>query len=413
MEFHMRLRCLSLMCFVALTSVSVTRADDLFSVNAVGSTSTVSSGASSLIGLVTNLTNNTNQFSSLSGQTFNANLTYAGIKNAITIEQGTDASGNKTISFQVPSTGLSKTFDAANGSLSDQLRAYLKSTGLADLAAFQASVNQSSFAGIVDGNPLAMTALLQDAGYQEFALHETPFDLDGKRNTDDGNGHFQSRFWVNGGDVDAGGTSGAYVDLTFAMELHFNDIIALTYTMPFRYQTLHSADIFMGGSILGLPITIIPARGGPITWTVTPAVQGGIGGSQDFVSGGIIYGAQIDSSLSYNLKGFTLTLADNIGYDHGADIEIAGYDFNTEVNQWIFKNGLQLSKAFGNFFIDASGTWTDFLHTAYVPGYFTPEVGVGFRFGRGNSCGLRVGFVGNYGEHYNTTGGNVLLYFSN
>jgi hypothetical protein len=393
--------------------VSTAHADDLFQVNAVGSTSTVSSGSSSLIGLVTNLTNNTNQFSSLSGQTFNANLTYAGIKNAITIEQGTDSSGNKTISFQVPSTGINKTFDAANGSLSDQLKAYLKSSGLADLAAFQASVSQNSFAGIIDGNPLATTALLQDAGYQEFALHETPFDLDGTRSTNDGNGHFESRFWVNGGDVDADGTSGAYVDFTFALELHFNDIIALTYTMPFRYQTLHSADIFMGGSMLGLPITIIPAKGGPVTWTVTPAVQGGIGGSQDFVSGGIIYGAQIDSSLSLNLAGFTLTLANGAGYDHGADIDIAGYNFNTEVNQWIFKNGLQLSKGFGHFFVDASGTWTDFLHAAYVPGYFTPELGVGLRFGHNNSCGLRVGFIGNYGEHYNTTGGNVLLYFSN
>jgi len=409
----MRFRFMTAMGLVLICSGAIARADDLFQVNAVGSTSTVSSGSSSLIGLVTNLTNNTNQFSSLSGQTFNANLTYAGIKNAITLEQGTDANGNKTISFQVPSAGINKIFDAANGSLSTQLKDYLKSSGLADLAAFQASVNQNSFAGIVDGNPLAMTALLQDAGYQEFALHETPFDLDGKRNTNDGNSHFETRYWFNGGDVDAGGTSGAYVDFTLAFELHFNDIIALTYTMPFRYQTLHSADIFMGGSILGLPITIIPAKGGPITWTVTPAVQGGIGGSQDFVSGGIIYGAQIDSSLSWNYKGFTLTLADSAGYDHGADIDIAGYNFNTEVNQWIFKNGLQLSKSFHNFFIDASGTWTDFLHAAYVPGYFTPEVGIGLRFGNNNSCGLRVGFIGNYGEHYNTTGGNVVLYFSN
>ncbi len=407
------MRFLTLLGFFLLAFAPAALAQNLFQVSASSSTTTVNVGSSSLIGLVDNLSNNTQQFAPLDGQSYTANLTYAGIKNALVFKQSTDSSGNQILNFRVPSTGLNETFSSANGSLDSQLRNYLKKDGLADLTAFQAVVDHNSFAGIVDGNPMATTAMLQDAGYQEFALHEVPFDLDGRRVTNDGWGHFVSRYWINSGVLNAGGTSGSYVDFTLALEAHFNEIVALTFTTPFRYQTLHSADIFMGGEIIGLPITVLPARGGPITWTITPAVQGGIGGSQDFVSGGLLYGAQVNSSLSANLAGFTLTLADSAGYDHGASLDISGYNFNTHVNQWLFKNGLQLSKAFGNFFVDASGTWTDFLHTAYVPGYFTPEVGVGFRFGANDSCGIRIGYQGNYGQHYSTTGGNLLLYFTN
>ena len=105
-------------------------------------------------------------------------------------------------------------------------------------------------------------------------------------------------------------------------------------------------------------------------------------------------------------------MADTAGYYHGANLNIAGYHFDSQVNDVLFKNGLQVSKSFGNLFVDASGSWTNFTRDAYVDGYFSPEVGVGFRFGRENNCGLRVGYIGNFGNNYNTNGGNVLLYFA-
>ncbi len=395
---------------ISLGSTIPARAGELFQLDAASSTTTVNAGGSSLINLVDHLSNNTQQFTPLANQAFSANLNYAGIPSAFKFQQSFDSSGNRILSFAVPSVGLHQTFSSANGSLNTQLENYLKKDGLADLTAFQAVVNHDSFAGIVDGNPMAATSLLEDAGYREFALHVSPLDLDGREFSTDG-GHVVSRYWADGGVLDAGGTTGTYVDLTLATEIHFNDFIGLSFTTPLRYQTLKSADIFMGGEVIGLPITIIPAKGGPITWQITPAVQGAAAGSQDFVSGGLLYGAQINSSLSLDLAGFVFTLADNAGYDHGANLDIAGYNFNTHVNQLIFKNGLEVTKSWGNFFLDASGTWTNFTHSAYVSGYFTPEAGVGFRFGK--DCGLRVGYTGNFGNDYNTNGGSVLLYFTN
>jgi hypothetical protein len=406
----LRNRCLVCLFAVGLTSSAV-HADDLFSLTATGTSNTVTAGGSSVLNLVQNLSNNANQFSVLKNQNFSAAVNYVGINNAIVVNQSFDTSGNRVLNVQVPSVGLNKTFSSANGSLDTQIRDFLKKQGLAELADFQAQVDKNTFAGVMDGNPLAATSMIQDAGFQEFGLHTSPMDLAGNAFSTDG-GHIVNRYWTDGGVLDAGGVSGQYVDLTIATEIHFNDIIGLTFTTPLRYEKLRSADIFMGGEVIGLPITIMPAKGGLFFWQVTPAIHGGAAGSQDFVSGGILYGAQATSSFGVHLGGFEVTLADQFGYYHGANVDIGGYHFNTNVDQAICKNGLQMSKSWGNFFLDGSGTWTNFLNDAYVKGYFTPEVGIGFKFGANNDCGLRVGYTGNFGNRYNTNGGDILLYFT-
>ena len=399
---------LALACWAAATAAAAR--GQLFNVAATSDTTTVHVGGNSLIPLVENLSDNKNQFAPLGSQTFNSSITYAGIRNAIQLNQSFDASNNRVVNLQVPTVGLNQTFSAANGDLSRQVRDFLKKQGLADLTVFQSVVNRQSAAGVVDGNPLAADMLLADAGYQEFALHETPFETDGARFSTDG-GHTVSRYWAEGGVLDAGGSTGQYVNLTLATEFHFNDTIGLSLTTPLRYQTIKSADIFSGGEIVGLPITIMPAKGGTFFWQVTPAGHAGLVGSQDLVSGGLIYGGQINSSFGVNLGGgLTVTVADEAGYFRGADLDIAGYDFNTRLNQWQFKNGLQIQKNFGGLFLDASATWTNFLHDVFVDGYFTPQAGVGVKFNA--HAGLRVGYSGNFGNGYNTNGGNVLLYFN-
>ncbi len=391
-------------------------AGQLFNVTATGGTTTVRSGGNSLISLAENLSGTQNQFAPLGNQAFNGSINYAGIPNAIQLDQAVAPSGTRTLTLRVPSVGVDQTFSSADGSLSDQVRNYLKHQGLADLTAFQSYVAQHSAAGVVDGNPLAADMLLADAGYQEFARHETPFETDGERFSTDGDagggGHTVSRYWASGGVLDAGGVSGQYVNLTVATEFHFNDNLALSFTTPLRYQTLHSADVFMGGELVGLPVTILPAKGGTFFWQVTPAGHAALVGSQDLVSGGLIYGGQVDSSFGVNLgSGLTVTLADEAGYFHGANVDIAGYDFNTRLDQWAFKNGLQVQKNFGGLFLDVGATWTNFLRDVYTDGYLTPEAGVGVKFNA--HCGLRVGYQGDFGDHYHTEGGNVLLYFTN
>lgn len=394
----------------AVLGVAAVARGQLFNVSANSDTTSVRAGGNSLISLVQNLSDSKSQFAPLNNQAFNSTISYAGLRNAIQLNQTLDANGSRSVNLQVPSVGLNHTFNDANGDLGRQVRDFLKKEGLADLTAFQSVIGRETAAGVVDGNPMAADMLLADAGYQQFALHESPFETDGQRFSTDG-GHTVSRYWIDGGVLDAGGSTGQYVNLTLATEWHFNDHLALALTTPLRYQTIKSANIYSGGMLLGLPITIMPARGGTFFWQVTPAAHGGMVGSPDLVSGGLFYGGQLDNSLGVNLgHGLTVAMANEVGYFRGADLGIAGYSFNTRLDQWQFKNGLQVQKNFGNLAIDASATWTNFLRNVYTDGYLTPEAGIAVKFG--NHAGLRVGYVGNFGNGYNTNGGNVLLYFN-
>lgn len=407
-----RIALLSLPCVFVLAGAARAARDNLFSLNVIGTTNQVKAGGSSVLNLITNLSNNEAQFTPFGNQNYTAALNYAGISNAMKITQSFDAAGHRIINLKVPSVGVNRTFSSANGDLGQQIKDYLKTDGLADLGRFQQIVDQTSLAGVVDGNPMAATALLADAGYQQFALHPRP----GGGNSDDSSlaGHGQSWYSVQGGAVDAGGVSGAYVNFNIASEYHFNDHVALAFNAPGRWLTLQGANVFMGGALLGLPINIIPGDGGNgVAWQVTPAAHAGLVGSADFASGGLIYGGQVNSSLNYTIDGLTFTLADEAGYFHGASLDIAGYNFSTDLDQWVFKNGVQITKTWGHFFIDASGTWTNFLRNAYVDGYLTPEAGLGFRWGKNNANGIRIAYTGNFGNHYHTNGGSVLLFFTN
>jgi hypothetical protein len=410
----MMFRCTALTALLALFILPiVSRASDLFSVTATGGSTTARGSGSNVIDLVSNVADNTGQFASLGGQTFNSTLNYAGIPNAVQLNQSFDGQGHRIINLRVPSVGLNRTFSDANGDLDTQIRDFLKKDGLAALSDFQAVANRTSIAGAVDGNPLAATALFANAGFQQFALHRTPFELNGEKyETADGQG--ENRFHVEGGVLRAGGVNGNYVDFTLAAQYHFTDRIALASSFPFRWTSIAGADIFMGGLVVGLPITIFPGRGpGSVAWQVTPAGHAGAVGSADFASGGLLYGGQFDSSFSINFgRGWAVTIANGVNYFHGADISVAGYDFDTKLDQWVFKNGVQLTKSWDNFFIDCSATWTNFLRDTFTDGFITPELGLGWRFGKANASGLRIGYTGNFGNHYNTNGGSILLFFT-
>lgn len=388
------------------------RAGDLFSVSASSGGQTINAQGSNVINLASDVAGSNNAFTSLKNTNFNAGLNYAGIGNAVKFSQSFDSQGNRILNLRVPSVGLNKTFNSANGDLSTQVKDFLKKDGLAALTEFQSIVGQQSIAGTVDGNPLAATAMLQDAGYEQFGMHRSPFEFGGQR-YDIKDGQSETRIWTDGGVVRADALNGDYADITLASEFHFNDTIGLSLISPLRWESIDGANIFMGGAVLGLPITFIRGQGdNSFSWHVTPAGHAALVGSADFASGGLLYGGQITSSLGFTTHGLTFTLADQAGYYRGANVDIAGYDFNTDLDQWLFKNGVQLTKNFGNFFIDAGASWTNFLHNAFVDGYLTPEAGIGFRFGKGGADGLRVGYTGNFGSHYNTNGGSILLFFT-
>ncbi len=306
-------------CAVVLALGLAAPAADLFSLTATPTSGTpITETGSNIITLVENLADNSQAYSSLANNAFNASLNYAGIPNAFTFSQTFDSSDNRTITIQSPLANLNQTFSEANGSISTQLVNFLKKDGLASLTAFQAAVDKETPVGVVDGNPLSLTDLLLGAGFLQFA-QDRGADQINSAQPDNAKGRGDSWFWFDGGGVDAGGFNGTYVDFHIGSEYHFNNVIALAADAPFEWEQIQGSNIFMGGLIVGLPITIIPSHGDTsISWTITPAAHGGAVGSEDLVSGAIIYGGQVNSCISFAFGGMTITLADNIGYFHGA-----------------------------------------------------------------------------------------------
>src|SRR4051812_18917405 len=113
-------------CLLAIFTASVAHAGDLFTLIASSATTTAKGAGSNIINLVKNLTDNADQFIALGGQSFTSSLNYAGIANAVKVNQSFDAQGHRVLNVQVPSVGLNRTFNSANGNLGDQVRDFLK-----------------------------------------------------------------------------------------------------------------------------------------------------------------------------------------------------------------------------------------------------------------------------------------------
>src|SRR2546428_8353950 len=151
------------------------RADEPFTLTASGGGNSVTASGHNVIDLAGNLIEMKDQFASLSGNSINGNLRYGGLNNAVQFsENGAGTSATITI----PSTGFSKTFNAANeGDLRNQIEDFFKKNGASVYAKFLAQVNKQTTIGVADANPLATTALMAAASFNRLGFQSPRFDI--------------------------------------------------------------------------------------------------------------------------------------------------------------------------------------------------------------------------------------------
>jgi hypothetical protein len=407
-----RQRCRSVVLVCAALFPSVAGASQLFDVNAQttsGSPQTLNVGSGNLPNLVKNLITNTDQFESLNNQDVSATLRYAGINNAILI---TKNSSDTSATVRIPSIGLTRTFNAANADdLKNQIIDYIKKNGASEYGRFLRVVNQNSDVGVTDGNPLATTSMLADHQYFTFGLEPAPFPVDAPGKLDSAVAP-TLRFNFRGGVANTNAGSGYFLNGAFDVDFRFSNRVGLVFSSPLMYRNFQGANIYETGSQAALPIAILPARGDrSLSWTVTPSGSLGAAGSLELASGGTFAGGGVTSSLSYQLDTFTFTLADHYSYFHGYPIHFGDYHFNTDLEQQVLKNGLKVTKSFGQtLYLDGNITYTNFLDHAAIRNYLTPGAGIGVRFGTG--AGLRVGYAADLASGFTVHQGNVQLYFN-
>jgi hypothetical protein len=344
------------------------------------------------------------QFAGVAGQNITASLTYGGVPHALLFSENA-AQTSATIS--IPATGFSQTFNAADASdLQTQIKNFIKQNGAGAYAEFIKSINQTSMAATVDGNPLSFTAFVSDIAFNHFGLNSTLSQAP-MNGSNDG----QDRVDLAGGYQRTEGLDGGYAQLALESDWRFTSNVALSFNLGLQYRDMGGSESDFATGVVGLPITILNQNGG-LAWQVTPWVFAGAGASVDQVAGAVLLGGGGTSELSLQLADFTFSLADQINYGGGVPVAFDDDTFDTDVDQWILKNGVKVFFAPGQgpFFAEAGISYSTILNPAAVRDYWTPEVGVGFLFNP--SSGIKFDYSGDFAKGYSQNGGMLSLFLS-
>ncbi|HZK80178.1 MAG TPA: hypothetical protein VFC46_03905 [Humisphaera sp.] len=400
-------------CLIAIATASAPAGDPfLISANTTsGTPETVNASGSSLPNLVGNFVKGQSQFSSFQNRDASASLTYGGLGNAVIVSKN---ASNTSATLTLPTIGFTKVFTGANeGDLEKQIRHFAERDGAKIYGEFIRSINQQTELGVTDGNPLAATALLADQAFFQFGLQSTPFTAGPTTaNPLDQGATPNVQLNLNGGYAHTDTGSSYFVGGDFSFGFKFGDRVGVVLSTPFEYRNIQGGAAYMIGEEVSLPILLIkPSGNHSFGWLLTPTGIVGGAGSVDLASGGLFAGGAITSSLSYQIDSFVFTLADSYSYFHGFPISIGAYKFETNLDQELLKNGLKITKFFGDsLFIDASMTFTQFLQQADIRRYWSPAAGVGLRFS--SRAGVRVGYACDFSKDFVVNGGTVEFYLN-
>jgi hypothetical protein len=361
-----------------------------------------------MVDLVQDLIKAQGDFAAFQNQSFNAALDYGSIPGAIQFQSN---STGTSATLSIPSTGFTRTFTGTTRQqVLDQIRDFLIKDGATEYARFLNQVNRQSLLGVVDGNPQAATAVMSNSAYFRFGLQRSPRDAGALAhgNTSSGSG---LRFDVNAGLIDTDESDGFYIDGAISSISRLGDRVGLSIAGPFSYRENEAAKTYMGGLELALPIVLVkPMVGRGATWQVTPNVSGGAAGSVDLAAGGTFFGGGVTSSFTVPFGDTAAVTVGNGFYLYkGFPLDIAGYSWDTDLDQQILKNGVKLTTGLGPVFLDFGVTYTNFLQDAALDHYLSPSIGVGTGFG---GLGLRVSYQGDFGDNYKSHGGLVTLYLN-
>jgi hypothetical protein len=386
---------------ITLAASSISRADDFFNITAIGSGGAVaSSSGGNIIHLTDNLISLNSSFITLAGQNVNSTLSWGGIPDAVLFSEN---ASQTVATIYFPTTGYAHTFTGANAAdLQNQIHDFLKGNGDKAYANFLQSMNRYSAVATLDGNPQSSTALISTDVFTHLGIqNQQPTDYV----------HYSDGAFIgisaDGGLTRADGLNGTWVDANIDSGIRFGSHVALSLGTTLAFRNTESSQAYTVAEELALPITLINANGNGLSWQVAPWAFAGLTASYDQAAGGILVGGGGTSSLAFHYRGLTLTLGDQISYTGDVDANVDGYAFDTDIDQWILKNGLDAMYQIPGtpLFVEGGITYSNFFRPAAVPDYWTPTAGVGLAMGK-YSC-VRFEYQGDLANHYTQTGGEI------
>jgi putative lipoic acid-binding regulatory protein len=386
---------------ILLLVASRTMADDFFNLVAVGSGGTaVANTGGNIIHLTDNLISLNSSFIFLAGQNINASMSWGGVPNAIRF---TENAAQTVATLTFPTTGFTTTFVGTSASdLQQQVHDFIQKDGEQAYAQFLKTMNQLSPVATLDGNPQSSTALIATDVFNRFGIeNQQPTQY---RSYSDGAYIGVS---ADGGSTRADGIDGSWAGFSLDTGARFGSHVALSFGTTLAYRNTENSQAYTVAEEVALPVTIINNRDNGISWQVAPWAFAGLSASYDQAAGGILVGGGATSSLALHLNGLTITLGDQISYTGNVAVNVDGYSFDTDIDQWILKDGLDASYQFPGtpFFVEGGIAYSNFLDRAAVPNYWTPTLGVGIATGRYSS--IQISYQGDFAKQYNQNGGEL------
>lgn len=321
-----------------------------------------------------------------------AKLDYLGIRDAITLDI---APLGRAAVLTLNPTGAVIPFSAMSV---DELFADIKEWFQEQdgtWADFLLAANGLTPLAVISGNPKSTVALMGDSAYRKFGFDDSRSRFGYGEKKIQRVGGFELRLDVGGGDVNTVvfGQKLATVDAALTLAGNFSPLVGLSFSIVGQYRDYNGSEMGDLGLELALPLTFWRPDTSRYFWQLTPFIQAAAGISVDAAAGGLFMGGGLVHSISRHFDRFELLMSNEIAYYGGLPVRsIADVNFETKLNQWFFKNGLEGTFFFGSgFYGDAGVHFSNFAgDRAAVPWYVTPAVGLGWQCGR--RCNLRVAY---------------------
>jgi hypothetical protein len=373
-------------------------ARDLFVLDAGG----VSDSGHDVTELVDDFLSHEGKFAALGLQpSYAATLDYLGMRSAMTMQAS--AFGQQVV-LRIPSTGFSRTFTGTSPQdVQNQVEDFFEGSGAHQLARFLEKSNGDTALALLDGNPRSTTAMFARSAFERFGIGPLRSRAGYLREPVATVGHLDLGVEARGGVVEAGHFHSLYTsDAALTLGGDF-DRVGVYASLLGQYRNYDGAEVYDAGLELGVPITVArPGGENPLRWSVTPVVQVGGGASRELFAGGFLVGGGLVSSFGWNLGQLELTVADQFVYYGGVPLgTIGGVRIETELDQWITRNGIKMTfypPGFEWLSFEGGAAFMHFLGSdAKIPSAASPFAGVAVK--PADFVRMRIGWEADFGRH--------------
>lgn len=295
---------------------------------------------------------------------------------------------NAVLTFNVPDADIhNMTFDGGSQEESFQLlKDWLKNNkdGLMKKI-LKAGVEKTPY-DMVAGNPNSLMATMTDNSFQRAGGGVL--------------GNFVSYISPNASqhsfDFDGDTKKAKVYSLPLAKTFNFgNSGYALLFDMPLTYADMDGSVSYAAQLGLGLKIPVI--NNDKMSWNLIPAGRVGAIGSEDMLSGGILYSGTLTSDLQIPVGNFTYGLTNMVGYIRDYSLKVDDYEIEYDLQNTIFKNGVSVRWDFADkWALNGSYAYTFYSGSElFIDDYHDTGVALVRKFDKG-SFFSGMALVGNY-----------------